>query len=359
MASSCFDHGRRRSPIACTERAVGSMGRTRLPTSVPSATSGRTAGPGPAVTIGDLCERHRRIAFDSNVIVYLLEAVEPWALAARQLLNMIDAGRAGGVLSVIGVAELCAGPAGHGDLALVERYAEALGSMPGIRIQPVTAEVAVEAAVIRGLRGSAWRMPCTSRARRAAGATAFVTNDRRLRGSTPARGGLPRRARRRLSGRPQPPHGDSADRETHLDAEHGRDAEVDRPDRAGAGEGQERGKERGRGDEAAAAGGGGERRVLPGPTTGHGDGRPGCSAWRASTAADWNGRGLTSVRQPPCALKMTFDRGREAVCPSARRPTAPCATWRSWSSPAWASWGSWPSCPRQPPAGWGCLQPRS
>jgi predicted nucleic acid-binding protein len=136
------------------------------------------------VTIGELSERHRRVALDSNVFVYLLEAAEPWALAARLLLNLIEAGKVRGVLSVVGVAELCAGPARRGDMGLVERYVETLNSLPGLGIQPVTGEVAADAAVIRGMRGiglaDALHLACA----RAAGATAFVTNDRRLRGSS-------------------------------------------------------------------------------------------------------------------------------------------------------------------------------
>lgn len=135
------------------------------------------------MTIAELCERHRRIAVDSNVLVYLLEAVEPWAQRARQLLNAIEAGRTAGILSVIGLAEVCAGPARRNDLALVERYAEALGSLPGLRIDSITAEVAVDAAVIRGARSISLPDAIHLATARAAGATAFVTNDHRIRGS--------------------------------------------------------------------------------------------------------------------------------------------------------------------------------
>jgi predicted nucleic acid-binding protein len=135
------------------------------------------------VTISGLGERHRRVALDSNVIVYLLEAVEPWASAARNVLGAIEAGRLGGVISTIGLAEVCAGPATLGDLALVERYVEAIGSIPGLRIQPITAEVAADAAIIRGVRGMSLADAMHLAAARASGATAFVTNDRRVHGS--------------------------------------------------------------------------------------------------------------------------------------------------------------------------------
>lgn len=135
------------------------------------------------MTIDQLTQRHRRIALDSNVVVYVLEAVEPWGPTARSLLNAIEAGGLVGVMAGVGLAEICAGPSRLGDLALVERYAEALTSMPGLRIQALTAAVAVDAAVIRGMRGIGLADAMHLASARAAGATAFVTNDRRLRGS--------------------------------------------------------------------------------------------------------------------------------------------------------------------------------
>ena len=135
------------------------------------------------MTIAELSARHRRVALDSNVIIYVLEAVAPLGIVARDLLAAIEAGKLAGVISTIGVAEVCSGPARYGDLALVERYAEALGSLPGLRIEPITTEVAVDAAVIRGARGLGLADAMHLASARAAGATAFVTNDRRVRGS--------------------------------------------------------------------------------------------------------------------------------------------------------------------------------
>lgn len=136
------------------------------------------------MTVAELCARHRRIALDSNVLVYLLEAVEPWAGVARRLLDAIEEGRGAGFMSAVGLAEVLAGPARHGDLALVERYAHEIRGMTGLKILPFAPDLAGDVAIIRGMRSIRLPDAIHLATARAAGATAFVTNDRSLRGST-------------------------------------------------------------------------------------------------------------------------------------------------------------------------------
>ncbi len=135
------------------------------------------------MTIGELCRHHRRIALDANVLIYLLEGVQPLAAIGQALVDAIEAGEVGGVMASIGLAELATGPARSGDAALVERYADELRSIAGLGIHPLTADLAVEAAIIRGLRKVSLADAIHLATARAAGATAFVTNDRSLRGS--------------------------------------------------------------------------------------------------------------------------------------------------------------------------------
>jgi len=123
------------------------------------------------------------VALDSNVLVYLLEAVEPWAGAARQLLTAIEEGHVAGIVSSVGLAEVLAGPARRGNLALVERYTDELGGMPGLRIFPFPPDLAADVAVIRGVRGIGLADAIHLATARAANATALVTNDHSLRGS--------------------------------------------------------------------------------------------------------------------------------------------------------------------------------
>jgi predicted nucleic acid-binding protein len=134
------------------------------------------------VTIDELCERHRRIAVDANVLIYLLEGDERRGPAAKALMKAVENGRVAAVLSAVGLAEVLAGPA-RDDQAHVERYNDEIRSIAGLKIVPFEAEVSSDAAVIRGVRRIGLADAIHLASARAAGATAFVTNDRTLRGS--------------------------------------------------------------------------------------------------------------------------------------------------------------------------------
>jgi predicted nucleic acid-binding protein len=135
------------------------------------------------VTVSEVCRRHRRLAIDSNVLVYVLERSEPRAMIGRALIDAFESGLTRGVLSVIGLAELTAGPARLADPAHVERYGEQIRSIEGLHLQPLTVEIALDAGILRGVRGIGLADAIHLASARAAGATAFVTNDRRLHSS--------------------------------------------------------------------------------------------------------------------------------------------------------------------------------
>lgn len=133
------------------------------------------------MTPGELATGHRRVGLDSNVLIYVLEDDGSRSRRAAALLDAMEAGLTHGVLATIGLSEILTGPARRGDLAALERGAGEIRSMPGVSLEPLTAEVAIEAAVIRGSRAITLGDAIHLASVRAAGATAFVTNDRRLR----------------------------------------------------------------------------------------------------------------------------------------------------------------------------------
>ena len=112
---------------------------------------------------------HRRIGLDSNILIYLLETSGPLADAAARLVD-----------ATVGLVEILAGPARAGDAAAFELTADALRDLL-IRVVSLDRATAEDAAWIRGSLGIGLEDAVHLATARNAGATAFVTNDRRLR----------------------------------------------------------------------------------------------------------------------------------------------------------------------------------
>jgi predicted nucleic acid-binding protein len=127
-----------------------------------------------------LFAKHRLVGIDSNVLIYLLEGTGAMADAAGALLDAIAGGEAHGIFAMLGVAELCSGPARGGDGAMVDRYADELSTLDGVSVVPLVWAIATDAALIRGAGPLSLADAIHLATARSAGATAFVTNDRRI-----------------------------------------------------------------------------------------------------------------------------------------------------------------------------------
>lgn len=123
---------------------------------------------------------HRRIALDSNVLIYLLEGAGPLAEAAAILFDSVESGEREGVLSAIGLIEVLVGPAQAGDAQVFELTAETIRDSR-LRVMPLDGGTAEDAAWIRGSLGIGIEDAVHLASARNAGATVFVTNDRRIR----------------------------------------------------------------------------------------------------------------------------------------------------------------------------------
>jgi len=62
------------------------------------------------MTVDELCERHRRVALDVNVFMYLFESSGPLAQAAIAVVNAVSAGRLVGVVSSVALTEVVVRP---------------------------------------------------------------------------------------------------------------------------------------------------------------------------------------------------------------------------------------------------------
>lgn len=134
---------------------------------------------GKAWSVASLVATHKRIGVDADVLIYLVDAVEPWAAHSAAIVDAIDEGQVRASMSALAVAEVLAGPARSGDAASFERTAAELQDLQ-IEVVPLTRQLAEDAAWLRG-RGAAHLVDAIHLATARSGATAFVTNDRRVR----------------------------------------------------------------------------------------------------------------------------------------------------------------------------------
>lgn len=135
--------------------------------------SEKRASPGPGLS------GHRRVALDSNVLIYLLEGDGPRGEAAARLLEDLMTAQVDVVVATIGIAEVLIGPARSGAAASFEAVASELRDS-GIRQVALSGAIAEDAAWLRGRAGLDLVDSIHLSTARAVGATAFVTNDRRL-----------------------------------------------------------------------------------------------------------------------------------------------------------------------------------
>jgi predicted nucleic acid-binding protein len=134
----------------------------------------------PSQLVNDLLGEHRRIALDANVLIYLLDGRGERAKTAAALVDAAAAGEVEGVIASIGLVETLVGPARVEGPARFEQVAATIRDL-GLRFIPLTAEIAEDAAWIRGASGLGLPDSIHLATARAAGATVFVTNDRRIR----------------------------------------------------------------------------------------------------------------------------------------------------------------------------------
>lgn len=122
-------------------------------------------------------ERSRRIALDTNILIYHLEDNPAYADFTTHLFERIETGRLHAIVSALALHEILSGvhKAGHGDEAV--RYKNLLLSFPNLTIVPFDAETATISGEIRARYGL--RTPDAIHVATAihGGAEAFVTND--------------------------------------------------------------------------------------------------------------------------------------------------------------------------------------
>lgn len=124
---------------------------------------------------------HTRLGLDTSVFIYHIESESPFSLAAGEVLHQLRLGTATGVTSVVTLTEILVKPLQVDRLGLAARYEMLIRAIPNLHIVDIDARVARHAAVLR----ARYRLRTADALQVAAaldrGATAFVTNDARLR----------------------------------------------------------------------------------------------------------------------------------------------------------------------------------
>ncbi len=133
------------------------------------------------MTADELCRGNRRLALDSNLLIYLFETGGPEAKAVQRLLDAAEAAGASLVVASLALAEVSVYPAAIDDAVMAERYADAIQSISRLDVVPLTAEIAIDAGLMRGRRGHSLPDAIHLATAVSANASVFVTNDRRLR----------------------------------------------------------------------------------------------------------------------------------------------------------------------------------
>jgi predicted nucleic acid-binding protein len=133
------------------------------------------------MTIVELCSRHRRMALDSNLFIYLFELGGLEGVAVQRLLDAAESGGVSIVVASLALAEISVYPAAVDNAVMAERYADAIRSVQRLDVVPLTAEIAIDAGLMRGRLGHSLPDAIHLATALRTGATAFVTNDRRLR----------------------------------------------------------------------------------------------------------------------------------------------------------------------------------
>jgi predicted nucleic acid-binding protein len=131
--------------------------------------------------IGDALRSHEIVGFDSSVFIYYIESVAPYAQPADDALQELAAGRRRGITSVVSLMEVTVRPLRLGLLDAAADYKSLIEHYPNLTVVPVDAAMAMRAAQLRAehrlLPADALQIAaCLEH-----GATAFVTNDHRLR----------------------------------------------------------------------------------------------------------------------------------------------------------------------------------
>jgi len=124
--------------------------------------------------------RHRIVGVDSMVFIYHVEAHPSYLPLTRALFKHIETGKIKAVTSMLSLTEVLIQPYRKGRRDLAVFYRALLTEYPHLEIRPLDLETAELAAAIRARYETSTPDGIQTATAMQQGATAFITNDRRL-----------------------------------------------------------------------------------------------------------------------------------------------------------------------------------
>ena len=94
-------------------------------------------------------QAYRNVSFDTNVLIYLLEGVQPHRGLAQHLFRMVDRGFMMATVSTVVEAETLVGPLRHRDRAATEKVELFFRNAPNLRFRSLDRAIARRAAEVR------------------------------------------------------------------------------------------------------------------------------------------------------------------------------------------------------------------
>ena len=124
--------------------------------------------------------RHKKVGLDTMVFIYHLEDHPRYGPLTQRIFEALEAGKNRGVTSVIALLELLVRPKVEGREEVAREYLHLLTTYPNLAILAIDVGVAEIAAELRAKYGVRTPDALQLAAAVQAGATGFITNDRRL-----------------------------------------------------------------------------------------------------------------------------------------------------------------------------------
>ncbi len=120
---------------------------------------------------------HQRVGIDTNVVIYLLDAVSPYASLVTELFDLIEQGRIQAIASTITMLEVMVKPFQLEDQDAIAMCKEFFDTFPNLVVSDVTPAIATRAAQLRARLGLKAPDAVIAATALEANATAFVSND--------------------------------------------------------------------------------------------------------------------------------------------------------------------------------------